>query len=578
MANSPLIFKSLDFEKVKDELVQYLKTKDEFKDFDFEGSNLNFITDALAYITNYNAYLAHATFNELLIDTVQERRNILSICKSLNYVPYRNTAARAKVKLQLTDFDYVLTKDPMFDQNVNTVVLPVYSTFSGDDNTSWITLQDYTFSIDNNWTNIVNIYQGVWNTNVSLGESFGLANEKYNIEEVLLDNNNIKIYVNGELWENNQDVTTWTSDSKVYKVFENFNGYYYVQFGDGVLGQRPSYGASIVGSYLLTNGFSGNGYGDYSLLGSAYIDGNVIDSNEIDNTAFAWVDVSKSSGGKDKESIEEIRINAPKFYASQGRAITPSDYEVLLRRNPLVEYVKAYGGEDLEPPRYGFIMATIKPPGQDELSFEQEQEIIDYLEPYHIKGIRFKLNPATFIEMVFDISVKYNIKKYTAEDITAVCKNIIYNYFNENLNKGKSFYFSQFIGDFDENESIISVDINYQTYTYLKQKSDGVYYYNFGQSIKPNSVSLNISETSGFLDDGEGSINNLLNEEIGYIDYEKGIIAITDFKDITDSEIGEKMFYEFESEDVEIFQNIILRYDSSNSTFKTISKFGGRRF
>jgi hypothetical protein len=38
------------------------------------------------------------------------------------------------------------------------------------------------------------------------------------------------------------------------------------------------------------------------------------------------------------------------------------------------------------------------------------------------------------------------------------------------------------------------------------------------------------------------------------------------------------MFYEFESEDVEIFQNIILRYDSSNSTFKTISKFGGMRF
>ena len=56
----------LDFDQIKKNLKNYLKTQSTFNSYDFEGSGLSSLLDVLAYNTHYNAMTAHFALNEAL--------------------------------------------------------------------------------------------------------------------------------------------------------------------------------------------------------------------------------------------------------------------------------------------------------------------------------------------------------------------------------------------------------------------------------------------------------------------------------------------------------------------------------
>ena len=56
-----------------------------------------------------------------------------------------------------------------------------------------------------------------------------------------------------------------------------------------------------------------------------------------------------SSGGESIESVDSIRKYAPQIYATQNRALSANDYEVLIPNKiyPETESISVFGGEDL---------------------------------------------------------------------------------------------------------------------------------------------------------------------------------------------------------------------------------------
>ena len=46
----------LDFDQIKTNLKNFLKTQSEFTDYDFDGSNLSVLLDVLSYNTHLNNY------------------------------------------------------------------------------------------------------------------------------------------------------------------------------------------------------------------------------------------------------------------------------------------------------------------------------------------------------------------------------------------------------------------------------------------------------------------------------------------------------------------------------------------
>ena len=58
----------LDFDQIKNNLKNFLKSQSEFNDYDFEGSGLSILLDVLSYNTHYNAMAAHYSLNEAFLD------------------------------------------------------------------------------------------------------------------------------------------------------------------------------------------------------------------------------------------------------------------------------------------------------------------------------------------------------------------------------------------------------------------------------------------------------------------------------------------------------------------------------
>jgi hypothetical protein len=89
----------LDFDQIKVNLKNFMKSQSQFKDYDFEGSGLSVLMDVLAYNTHYNAMLAHFALNESFLDSAQIRGNVVSRAGLLGYIPRSVLAPRAKINL-----------------------------------------------------------------------------------------------------------------------------------------------------------------------------------------------------------------------------------------------------------------------------------------------------------------------------------------------------------------------------------------------------------------------------------------------------------------------------------------------
>ena len=92
-------FTSLDFDQIKAQIKDFLRSNSNFTDFDFEGSNFSVLIDTLAYNTYINAFNANLVANESFLDSATIRENVVSLARNIGYVPRSRTAAIATVKI-----------------------------------------------------------------------------------------------------------------------------------------------------------------------------------------------------------------------------------------------------------------------------------------------------------------------------------------------------------------------------------------------------------------------------------------------------------------------------------------------
>jgi hypothetical protein len=90
-------FSNLDFDQIKESIIEYLRAKSNFTDYDFEGSNLSILIDTLAYNTYLTSYNANMLSNEVFIDGATLRENVVSLARNIGYVPRSITSTRANV-------------------------------------------------------------------------------------------------------------------------------------------------------------------------------------------------------------------------------------------------------------------------------------------------------------------------------------------------------------------------------------------------------------------------------------------------------------------------------------------------
>jgi hypothetical protein len=110
----------LDFEAVKSQFKDYLRSQTQFKDYNFEGSNMSVLLDVLSYNTYQNNFYSNMAINEMFLDSAVLRNSVVSHAKELNYLPRSRRSAKAVVKVTITDTS----------SSSQTITIPQYSPFT----------------------------------------------------------------------------------------------------------------------------------------------------------------------------------------------------------------------------------------------------------------------------------------------------------------------------------------------------------------------------------------------------------------------------------------------------------------
>jgi len=565
MANANITLTSLDFADYKASLKTFLQSQAQFKDYNFDGSNLSVILDLLTYNTYLNAFYLNMIGSEMFLDTAQLRDSVVLKAKELNYTPRSFRSAVANVNLQV-----ILTGNnlPIL------LTIPKGTTFTGLAGSN-----SYTFSTDQNivvqspngvfYANNLQIYEGTYITDtfvvqpIANSTTANTANSVYGTQRFTLSNptidtSSLTVTVVANNGANVVPYTLATSlldlktTSLVYFLQGAENGQYEVVFGDNVVGAAPPDYSTVIAEYRTCNGQLPNGLSVF--LPNGGIGGS---SNIVVTT------VSGAVGGDIGEDIESIRKNAPLYYSTQDRAVTTTDYETLLQINyPEIEAISVYGGEDATPPQYGTVILSIKIANFDAVPDAKKIEYAQFLSGRAPLTIQPVFVEPDYVYISLSTTVKYNVNvtALNPADIAAFVTSTIQQYneiYLDNFNA--TLLYSRLVADIDATDpSIISNQTDYRLMRKFVPSTVETQNYtiNFNtalnsalpvqSSIHPATTEHTIESTTfiynslivSLEDDGAGNIRMVQEQSdgnhhtlfnVGTVNYATGVIQLINF-------------------------------------------------
>lgn len=457
-------FSNLDFDQIKSSLKEYLRANSNFTDYDFEGSNLSTIIDTLAYNTYITSYNANMVSNEVFIDSATLRENVVSLARAIGYVPKSRRSAVATVSFYVDT-----TSAPIPPLTLTLQSGLVCTSSSSYDGTS------YTFNILDSITKpVVNdiatfdaiaVYEGTYLTQTFTVDANN-PNQKFILTNPNIDTTSIRVTV-----RNTQNSTVTRKftlsdnligigpDSKVFFIQEIEDQRYELIFGDGVFGVKLDNLNYIEVSYITTNGKFGNGVPDFTYSG------RILDNNGtviVESISAITTDVA-SNNGQEIESVDSIKKYAPRIYASQNRAVTAADYEAIVPKIfPETESISVFGGETLNPPKYGKVFISIKPYNGDIVSDIVKDTIKTELRKYTVAGIAPEIIDLKYLYVEYDSVAYYNanLSPGAGSLQSLIQKNISAYSDSIELNKyGARFKYSKFQKIIDDSHSAITSNI-----------------------------------------------------------------------------------------------------------------------
>ena len=555
--SSNIIATDLDFDTIASNIKTYLKGQEKFKDYNFEGSNLNVLIDMLAYAQHVGGLNTNIAASELFLDSAQIRKNVVSRAKDLGFVPASEKASSAEIEGKMANIRNVDGTIPTANDmtmprghNFSTIYDGVSYNFV---NTSSVvpTRDGLNFSYPT-----VDLVQGQYITDTFVFDS-QIKNSKFVLSNARVDRSKLEVSVNSNGTINkyslSTDVSTITSSTRVFYSEENEDGFIEIYFGVDVLGLGLKDGDIIKATYIAVDEIHADGAKHFNM------------SDAINGfTNITITTLSNSSGGAEKEDIESIKFKATKFYTSQNRLVTLNDYKAKVSEYyPNADAVAVWGGEDNDPPQYGKVFISLKPQNSDYLSVAEKTDVKNKLNQLNMMTVRPEIVDAEIVKILLTTVFKYNKNETTLSkgELESVVRNTIVNFDNTNLNNFDSiFRHSNLVKTIDEcNASILSNITNVRLRKrklITLDKSEGIVI-NFGNGFYHpndgyNKASGGILTTTGFKvdgdvvntyyfdDDGSGVIRRyslnasgvrvFADQSAGTIDYTDGKISIDAIK------------------------------------------------
>jgi hypothetical protein len=543
--------------------------------------------------------------NEVFIDSATLRENVVSLARNIGYIPRSRTSSRANIS-------FFVDTNPL---PINPVTLTLKKGIVCTTSVAFGS-QNFTFAVPSDIT--VPVVNGIaFFENIEVYEGF-LATENYTVDSnnpnqrFVLNNANIDTSTIDVTVRNTQASTVsrkfvLSTDlfdinplSKVFFIQEIEDQRYELIFGDGIFGQKLENLNFIEATYILSNGESGNGISSFSWAGRL-----VDNQNRVVTSGISLITTNIASrGGKEIESVSSIKNYAPRIYAAQNRAVTATDYEALIPKiYPESESVSVFGGEDLNPPKYGRVYISIKPFNGPFVPNSVKDNLRNILKKYSVAGIVPEFLDLKYLYIEFDSTVYYNANMIAdASQLSTIVSDNVNAYARSSeLNQyGARFKYSKFLKLIDESNGSITSNITKITMRrdlraalntfadyeicygneFYKRNNDGYNIKSSGFNVSGILETLYLTDAPNnriiFFKINVDGTTTIMNRNAGIIDYEKGEIRLFPVNiSRTTKSSGEDSIIEISaiprSNDIIGLQDLYLQLDINKSKITAVS-------
>ena len=437
----------LDFQQIKENIINYLKAQDEFSDYNFTGSGLNVLLDILAYNTHYNAILAHLQSNEMFIDTAIKRSSVVSIAKTLGYTPRSVQSSKATVNVNVISAEDGPLTIPRFTK---------FSTSVNDQSFTFVTTDSHIAYKEAGEF----LFEGIELIEGSVIEERTVVGVDTVSGPIKIRNNNIDLNtlavtvqtsatnLTTTVFTRTTSIVDITRDSKVFWVEESQDGFYQLLFGDDIVGKKLTVGNIVTVQYVASRGAEANGAQSFSC------------SIRIGGASPVTTLVSASAGGSFRESTESIKFNAPRFHTTQNRAVTVEDYKSLILSNfDKAKSVAVWGGEQNVPPIYGKVFISIDPKDNYIITQTDKDHLLNsVLRPRSVLSILHEFVDPVYLYVGLNVKVNYDalITPFSNAEIESIVTEQIQDYFaNELSTLDKRFYYARLLNKIQTSHNAI---------------------------------------------------------------------------------------------------------------------------
>lgn len=513
----------VEFSAIKESLKEFLKKQDTFKDYNFEGSGMNVLLDVLAYNSQNNAYLANMLANEAELDTAVLRSNVVSRAKLLGYTPKSISAASAIIRVRIEDD--TKTQDSLF--------MPRGTKFtvrSDGQQFLFLTLTHH---------DIPKVSNGVYEGDVTIHEGLLKAysydvtshERRYILPTNNIDTSTLRVAVyetaassDYEEYKPQSSILKIDDQTPAYWLSETDGGKFEIRFGDGNFGKQPPLNGLVYVEYLVTSGAQANNLSRYSLLGQF---------EGYENADITIHTVRESSGGSERETTESIRLNAPRFFQSQNRAVTVEDFRSVAQDiYPNAKSIAVWSGGDVNPPKFGQVLIAIIPHDNLPLTSSNKRALEARIKERTVAGITPKIIDPNFIQM--NLSVKISAKqplRNVRESITQ--------WFNTELgNFDADFYYARLLSHLTGlSRHVVSANASYTLSITKSFKANETLTYQFDNpiiSVETSSVTIHGESQKKPLEAKYNLLVDHRGQVHGRIDFDKGIVTL-DTKGLKDA-------------------------------------------
>lgn len=484
---------AIRFEEVRSNIVKFLTERGKYDaNFDFAGSNLSYFIDTMAYTTMLMSYMLSTVANDNFLDTTTLRKNATSIAKTMGYKPKRIQSSRIEGTFSYRPGNVVFTSE-------SKITIPPNTVFKGtDDSYDWVNNDPIVLTINpkdpyeltsaaDQTKPRISLIQGVAKKFTVLGT--GASLQSFTIPSTKIDENNMRV----SIFTTNKPESSkiqWThaktfyqiQNEEIYFVEEDITreGSPKIIFGNGIIGRAPTDTETIVVDYIETVGDVANGETDL-IVPTGLVISKSFDLASVDTSLINFVPAGPSFGGKPYETLDEIKVNAPRFFAAAGRSVTENDFATLIENefSYLVNDVVVFGGDKLAPGNKLYLGSTYiaaTPASSDGttefllneqiyLTESSETEIIRKLRDIGIIATEknFRKPSYTYLQIAPIIEVSYQTSAADRQYTEQTAYKIITDYFaNEFSGFGVPYRESKARSKIDSIDSVLSTSLTAQ--------------------------------------------------------------------------------------------------------------------